>query len=133
MQTSNFLKIQEITETVGCLDSHTKFLYNIGLFTFGHKPRISDGSFSEAGKFERLSYPVLEKGSEVTFLCILLVQNGQFYLLWSSKARAIFYPTGQFAKKTNSLWSVCDAQHPLESRTVLPGATVSHINVLLSN
>lgn len=98
MQASNFLKIQEITETVGCLDSHIKFLCNIRVLTFGHRPRISDGSSSEVGIFERLPYPVLKRFSS-DFSLYPTCPEWTVCLLSATKVRAVLYPTGHLPRR----------------------------------
>lgn len=65
VQVSDFQMMQKQTETAGYLDSHSKSLCNVGAINFDYT--ISDRPFSEAGKFEKLSYPVLAKFSSLFF------------------------------------------------------------------
>ena len=77
MQASDLQKMQEMTETTGCLNSHSKMPCIIGATNFDYKPRKFDKLFSEAGKFKTV------------LSCLVKVQQSLFLLSCLSRLDSV--------------------------------------------
>ena len=98
--------MQEMTETAGYLESHSKSLCNLGATNFSFRPRISDRPFSEARKVEWLSYSVLA-GFNSHFSWCPACPDQTVCLLPSVETRAVLCPIGQFCQEENKLLMEC--------------------------
>ena len=79
VQSSNFQKVQYMTETTGYLGNHPKSHLQCWSNQLWLRPRVTDRPFSDAGNFSEPSYPVLARFGSL-FPCVLLIQSGYYVL-----------------------------------------------------
>ena len=74
-----------MTETTNYLGNHPKIHLQLSGTQLRLRPRVPDRPFSEAGKFEKPSYPVLARFGSL-FACIVFVQSGYHtFCQWSGQ------------------------------------------------
>ena len=119
-------KMWEMTETASCLNSHPKFLCNVGASIFSLQAQYFRHTFLWSRIFWRAVPPCLENVWQSFYFvsCCPIrtaycqqLRQGHFFL-----PNDLLFAT----KKANSVWSFFDAHSLLWSWMVVPGAYMSH-------